>query len=86
MEEENNKLDIIIRQTNYSLEVAREKLQENNGDHIKVIKEYFGITEKKAPKVASVNQEIYRQLRKKLDTNMSDYRARVEKGEAKSII
>ena len=86
MEEENNKLDIIIRQTNYSIELAREKLQENNGDHIKVIKEYFGITEKKAPKVASVNQEIYRQLRKKLDTNMNEYRARVEKGEAKNVI
>lgn len=89
MEEEiinNDKIDLILRQTDYSPEIAREKLQEHNGDYLQVIKAYLGITEKKTPSFSSVNQEIYKQLRKKLDTNMRDYQTRVEKGEAKRII
>ena len=46
----------------------------------------MGITEKKALPVKSVNQEIYKQLRTKLNSNMKDYQERVEKGEAKKII
>jgi hypothetical protein len=80
------KVELILRQTNYSLEEAREKLHEYNDDHMQVIKSYFGITEKKELPVKSINQEIFRQLRKKLDTNMRDYKVRVEKGEAKQLI
>ena len=82
----NNKIEIITRQTDYSLEIAREKLIEHDGDHLQVIKSYFGITEKKAPPISSINQEIYKQLRKKLDTNMRDYQERVEKGQAKRLL
>lgn len=80
-----NKIQIILRQTDYNEEYAREKLKEHNYNEISVIKSYLGITEKKAPPVKSVNQEIYRQLRSRLDTNMRDYQVRVEKGEAKKI-
>jgi Ribonuclease G/E len=83
---DNDKIELILRQTDYSSEIAREKLKEYHGDHLQVIKAYLGITEKKAPQIYSVNQEIYKQLRRKLDTNMRDYCARVEKGEAKRII
>lgn len=80
------KIQIILRQTDYSEEVAREKLKEYNYDHLKVIKFFLGLTEKKAPQVRSLNQEIYRQIRYKLDSNMRDYRERVEKGEVKKVI
>jgi hypothetical protein len=80
-----NKIQIILRQTDYNEEYAREKLKEHNYNEISVIKSYLGVTEKKAPPVKSVNQEIYRQLRSRLDTNMRDYQVRVEKGEAKKI-
>ncbi len=79
------KIQKILRQTNYTSELALEKLKENNYDEISTIKSYFGITEKKEPQIKSVNQEIYRQLRNKLDSNMRDYSVRVEKGEAKKI-
>ena len=36
-----DKIQIILRQTNYSEFEVREKLQENNFDHIKVIKLYL---------------------------------------------
>jgi hypothetical protein len=69
------KIQIILRQTDLTEDVAREKLTEHNEDHMKVIREYLGITEKKAPtSVKSVNQEIYRQFRDKfrnIDTNLT---------------
>ena len=57
------KIQIILRQTNYTEEEATQKLQENNYDHIQVIKNYLGVTEKKAPVLKTKNQEIYRQIR-----------------------
>jgi hypothetical protein len=76
-----NKIQIILRQTDYSEETAREKLKEANFDHILVIKSFMGITEKKAPPIKSVNQEIYKQLRYKLDSSMREYNIRKENGE-----
>lgn len=80
------KIQIILRQTDYTEEKAREKLQQFDYNEIAVIKDYFGITEKKAPPIKSVNQAIYKQLRGHLDSAMKDYRDRVDKGEAKKII
>ena len=81
------KIQIILRQTDYDEVKAREKLGQFNFDEMSVIRDYFGITEKKAPeKIQSVNQEIYRQLRGHLDGAMKNYRERVDNGEVKKII
>jgi hypothetical protein len=81
------KVALVMRQTDYNEEVALEKLKLHDFNEILVIKEYLGVPIKKvATPVKSVNQEIYRQLRTKLDSNMRDYQVRVEKGEAKKII
>ena len=68
------KIQIILRQTDLTEYLVREKLAEHNEDHMKVIREYLGIAEKKAPEqMKSVNQEIYRQFREKfrhIDTNL----------------
>jgi len=68
------KIQKVMRQTNYNEEEAREKLKENNFDEIKIIKSYLGITEKKQSKITSINQEIYKQLRYKMDDSMNNYR------------
>ena len=81
-----DKVQIILRQTDYSEDVAREKLKEYNFNEINVIKAYFGISEKKQPELKSINQEIYKQIRYKLDSNMRDYNIRVENGEAKKLL
>ena len=60
-------VQIITRQTDYTYTEANEKLEEFNYDHVKVIKNYLGIVDKKEPPIKSVNQEIYRQLRSKLN-------------------
>jgi hypothetical protein len=68
------KISVIMRQTDYDEMTANAKLIDHNYDHIKVIKTYLGITEKKAPVAQkSVNQEIYKQLRHKLDSSMKGY-------------
>jgi hypothetical protein len=79
-------VQIILRQTDYTEEQAKEKLIEHNNEPMKVIRAYLGITEKKAPQVKSVNQEIYKQLRYRLDGAMRDYHDRVEKGEVKKVV
>ena len=72
------KVQIILRQTDYTEEVALEKLKEHNFDEIATIRSYFGIPEKKTTPIKSVNQEIYKQLRSKLDASMYDYREKEE--------
>ena len=65
----------VMSQTNYTEEESIEKLQLFNCDYMRVLKDYMGIPEKKeAPKVKSVNQEIFRQIRSKLDSSMKEYR------------
>ena len=81
------KVEKVMRQTDYSKEIAIEKLKEYGFDEVSTIKAYLGIPEKKSVnEVKSVNQEIYKQLRYKLDNSMRDYQGRVERGEAKKII
>jgi hypothetical protein len=77
------KVEMILRQTNYTEEEAKKKLKEFNYDHIQVVKSYLGITEKKEPCVKSVNQEIYKQIRYRLDSNMREYNLRKERDETK---
>jgi hypothetical protein len=80
------KIQMIQRQTGLSEIECKEKLLKYNYNEIHVIKEYLGIPEKKNTQIKSVNQEIYKQLRTKLNGAMTDYLDRVEKGEAKKII
>ena len=86
IDEIDEKIQRIIRQTDYSEDEAREKLKEYNFNEILLIKAYFGIIDKKPSPIKSVNQEIYKQLRNKLDTSMRDYRDRVDKGEVTKIV
>ena len=79
------KIQKVMRQTDYTEEMAREKLKLFNYDEILVIKSYLGISDKKVQPIKSVNQEIYKQLRYRFDSNMRNYQERVEKGEAKKI-
>ena len=69
----------IMTQTNYTKEEAINKLKLCDNDYIKVIKDYMNIPEKnKEQKVKSVNQEIFKQIRIKLDNSMTDYREKNE--------
>jgi hypothetical protein len=60
-------MDIIVSQTNYTLEEASELLEKHNGDYMTVIRNYLGVPPPKQKPIVSVNQEIYRMLRKQVD-------------------
>jgi len=79
-DEINEKINMIMRQTDYDYDTSYSKLTESNYDHIKVIKTYLGITEKKVSekKTTSINQEIYKQIRHKLDDSMKLYNHKQE--------
>lgn len=59
-------IQVVIRQTDYTKEIARDKLAACNYDTMKCIREYMGITKQKQQKNISVNQQIYRELRTKM--------------------
>ena len=67
-------LNIIMTQTTYDESVAREKLKIVNYDYMMVIKDYMGIEKKTNPRISSINQEIYKQIRYNMDSNMKQYR------------
>jgi hypothetical protein len=81
-----DKVQKILRQTDYTEEEAREKLKQYNFDEIVIIKAYLGIDKKTNTPITSINQEIFKQIRYRLDSNMRDYHKRVEKGEAKQML
>ena len=80
------KVQKILRQTNYTEEEAREKLKENCFDEILIIKGYLGIKEKKTQEIKSINQEIFTQIRSKFNSIMNDYHNRINENESKKII
>ena len=61
-----DKIKMIMTQTNYNEEQAKEKLLLFHDNEIHVIKDYMNIEIDKKPKMTSVNQEIYKQIRHKL--------------------
>jgi len=73
-----NNIQMILRQTNYTEIEAEIKMIEFDNDPLLVIKDFLGIKIEKEKPIISINQEIYKQLRHKLDSCMRDYQARNE--------
>ena len=77
-EELEERIEIVSRQTDYTMDEIRDKLLKHNYDTVKCIKEYLGSgstanntktsnTNTKKKNEKSVNQQIYTELRKKLE-------------------
>ena len=75
-------IQMIIRQTNYTDEEARDKLIEHNNDSMTVIREYMGIKKESNTK-KTLNQQIYKEIRKQLDTTVREYNERKLNGNGK---
>lgn len=73
-----NQVEIIMRQTNYDENLAKEKLTMHNNNTLKVIEEYFGFNNKiTEEKIISVNQEKYKQFRNLMDNASENYRNKI---------
>jgi hypothetical protein len=75
------KQNIIVSQTSYTIEEAKELLENNNGDYIKIVLEYLKkdkpIVEPEQKKSSSLNQEIYKHIRSKMNENMDEVISRM---------
>jgi hypothetical protein len=81
----NNALvDIIMRQTDYSKEVATEKLIKHKQNVLSVIREYMSssvataVEEKEKEKTKSTSQLIYGEIRNMMGTACANYRKKKE--------
>ena len=68
--QENEIITIICNQTNYTQEEAKEKLILFNNDYMSVIKDFLNIPIEKKKNIESLNQEIYKQIRLKLNESI----------------
>lgn len=66
-------VDMICRQTEYTEDEAREKLEKNNYNYQLVLNEYFGIKES-PKKEKTINQQIYGEIRNLMDTGARNFR------------
>jgi uncharacterized protein (DUF2267 family) len=73
MDQHSEFIQMVMRQTNYSESEAEEKLVKFNNNPLVVIKDFMGIVEKPKAVAASLNQEIYKQLRSKLDDSIREF-------------
>ena len=63
------KIDVIMRQTNLTdIDYIREQ----------IINKHYSISKKETTHITSVNQEIYKQLRTKMNTIMTEYNSTKE--------
>ena len=67
---DNELITIICNQTNYTQEEAKNKLLLFNNNHISVIKDFLNIPIEKKQNIESINQEIYKQIRFKLNESI----------------
>lgn len=76
-------IEIVCRQTDYTYELAKEKLEKSNYNHLLVLNEYFGIDNKEKNEAKksnnTINQQIYGEIRNLMDTGARKFRLEQEK-------
>lgn len=71
-----DKINLIMRHTIYTKEESIQKLKECDNNEIETIKSYMEIKKKENNdnNIKSINQEIYKQIRLKMNKTDSQYR------------
>ena len=69
---------MVTRQTELSIDEAKDKLKENNYNYMKVIKEELGIKKKENNDCGTINQKIYKEIRSLMDDGAKKYRMKQE--------
>ena len=79
-------IEMVMRQTFYTFDEAKDKLEIYDNNYIKVIKEALGISEKKEKNKTSVNQGIYKEIRGLMDEASTSLRINQERERRKQEI
>lgn len=74
-------VQVVCRQTELTTDEAREMLEKEQYNYMKVLNDYFEIKENKKEISSSVNQQIYGEIRNLMDTGAKSYRIEQERSE-----
>ena len=74
-------INMVCRQTELTTDEARELLEKEQYNYMKVLNNYFEIKETKKEISNSVNQQIYGEIRNLMDTGAKSYRIEQERTE-----
>ena len=74
-------VQVVCRQTELTTDDARELLEKEQYNYMKVLNDYFEIKENKKEISSSVNQQIYGEIRNLMDTGAKSYRIEQERSE-----
>ena len=82
--DDDEQINMIMRQTDYTKEISEQKLKEHNNDIMSVMREYMGpskIGSKPASSKFSVNQQIFKEIRGMMDDASKTYQNKKEEEE-----
>jgi len=74
----NEIIQIVCRQTELTEEEARERLEKEQYNHMKVLNDYFGFKEVTPENKSTINQQIYGEIRSLMDTSSRNFRLEQE--------
>ena len=60
-------VEIVLRQTTLSRDEVIERLEKNENNYVKVIEEFMGINKNKQKNNLTLNQQIYKEIRTAMD-------------------
>lgn len=67
-------VEMVMRQTDYTYDDVKIKLQDHDNNYMNVIKEWYGIKKESNKEVKSINQGIYKEIRTLMDDASKQYR------------
>lgn len=73
--EQEEQIQIVVRQTDYDYEMSKSKLIEFNFDYENVIKDFMGIKKKEVTCNTS-NQQRYKMIRTAMDNQIKNYESK----------
>lgn len=68
-----DKIQMILNQTELTEKQTEDLMKKHNNDYIKVIEEYMNVPDKPSPKDLTTNQEIYKQIREFMDVGSNNF-------------
>ena len=75
----NELVQVVCRQTELTEEEARERLEKEKYNYMKVLNDYFGVKEIIRDSSSSTNQQIYGEIRNVMDTGARNFRNEQER-------
>jgi len=74
-------IQVVCRQTELTPNEAKERLEKEQYNYMKVLNDYFEITDSKTETTNTINQQIYGEIRTLMDTGAKNFRMEQERAQ-----